>query len=61
MLPRQLADLCRKEKLLIREDYGFMISPVGFWGERSIEAVLRNMRADRFLPNHLVVAQKQER
>lgn len=61
MPPRGLVDLCRKEHLKIREDYGFMISPVGLWGEKSIEAVLRKMRADRFLPNHLLVAQKQEK
>lgn len=61
MSPRRLADLCRNEQLIIREDYGFMISPVGFWGERSIEAVLRKMRVDRILPNHLLVAQKQDK
>jgi SAM-dependent methyltransferase len=61
MRPRGLVDLCRKEHLIIREDYGFMISPVGLWGEKSIEAVLRKMSADRFLPNHLLVAQKQEK
>lgn len=61
MSPRRLADLCRNEQLIIREDYGFMISPVGFWGERSIEAVFRKMRVDRMLPNHLLVAQKQDK
>jgi len=59
MLPQQLVDLCRKEHLIIREDYGFMISPVGLWGERSIEAVLRKIRVDRILPNYLMVAQKR--
>jgi 2-polyprenyl-3-methyl-5-hydroxy-6-metoxy-1,4-benzoquinol methylase len=61
MPPQDLVDLCRRERLIIREDYGFMISPVGLWGEKGIEAVLRKMRVDRFLPNHLVVAQKWER
>ncbi len=60
MAPNRLADLCRKSRLIVREGYGFMISPVGLWGERGIEAVLRKMRVDRYLPNHLLVAQKQE-
>jgi SAM-dependent methyltransferase len=58
MPPQGLMDLCRKESLIVREDYGFMISPVGLWGEKGIEAALRKMRIDRFLPNHLLVAQK---
>jgi ubiquinone/menaquinone biosynthesis C-methylase UbiE len=61
MPAQRLTDLCRREYLTIREDYGFMLSPVGLWGEKVIEAVLRKMRVDRFLPNHLVVAQKQEK
>jgi SAM-dependent methyltransferase len=58
MPPKRLADLCRKKRLLIREDYGFMISPVGFWGENHVEAILRKIKVDRFLPNHLLVTQK---
>jgi SAM-dependent methyltransferase len=58
MPPESLADLCRKERLLIREDYGFMISPVGLWGENHIEAILRKIKVDRFLPNHVLVTQK---
>ncbi|MGB7294722.1 MAG: class I SAM-dependent methyltransferase [Candidatus Aminicenantales bacterium] len=60
MTPTRLADLCRKSQLTIREDYGFMISPVGLWGEKWIEAMLRKIGVDRFLPNHLLVAQKAE-
>lgn len=61
MPPKSLADLCRKERFIIREDYGFMISPVGLWGEKDIEALLKKMKVDRFLPNHLLVAQKWEK
>ncbi len=60
MTPARLADLCRKSQLIIREGYGFMISPVGLWGEKRIEAALRKIGVDRFLPNHLLVAQKAE-
>jgi len=61
MAPESLADLCRKERLLVLEDYGFMISPVGLWGENHIEAILRKIKFDRFLPNHLLVTQKAKK
>jgi SAM-dependent methyltransferase len=61
MASESLLNLCRKERLLILEDYGFMISPVGLWGENRIEAVLRRIGIDRFLPNHLLVTQKPKK
>lgn len=61
MPAERLLDLCRKERLLIREDYGFMISPVGLWGENYIETILRKIKVDGFLPNHLLVTQKAKK
>jgi SAM-dependent methyltransferase len=61
MTPKVLAELCRQERLDVGEQYGFMISPVGLWGEKRIEAVIRKIGLDRFLPNHLLVAKKHDR
>lgn len=55
---QDLVDLCRKEKFLVLEHCGFMISPVGLWAEERTERILRKMGLDRYLLNQLVVAQK---
>ena len=59
MAPQDLVNLCRKENFRVLEHYGFMLSPVGLWGEKKIERFLAKIKFDRFLPNHLVVAQKK--
>jgi 2-polyprenyl-3-methyl-5-hydroxy-6-metoxy-1,4-benzoquinol methylase len=58
MTPRRLADLCEAEHFIIRREYGFMLSPVGLPGEKTIERILALVSLDRYLPNHLLVAQK---
>ena len=60
MAPPEVMSLCRNEHYRVLEHYGFMLSPVGLWGERRIERFLRKIKLDRFLPNHLVVAQKKK-
>lgn len=58
MAPQEIASLCQKENFSVLEHYGFMISPVGLWGEQEIESTLKKTTLDRFLPNHFLVAQK---
>ena len=52
---RTLTDLCKKGDLRLLINKGFMISPVGFPGERVIEKMLAIINVDTFLPNQLLV------
>jgi len=42
----------------IMEEKGFMISPTGFPGEAFIEGFIHYIRADRYLPNQLIILKK---
>ncbi len=53
-----LMDICQKERFVVLESYGFMLSPIGIWEEEKMEALLRKVGFSRYLPNQLVVARK---
>jgi len=58
---RHVLDLCQRAQLGILENRGFMLSPVGFWGERTIESLLSRAHLGTLLPNQLTVATKKMR
>lgn len=55
---QDVLNLCKRAQLKILENRGFMLSPVGFWGERTVEGLLSQVHLDKFLPNQLIVATK---
>ena len=50
--------MCQRAGLEILEQRGFMLSPIGLWGEERIERRLARIHWDAYLPNQLVVAQE---
>jgi SAM-dependent methyltransferase len=45
----------------VQGEHGFMISPIGFPGERLVESALRRLKLDRHLANQLMVLRKPGR
>jgi ubiquinone/menaquinone biosynthesis C-methylase UbiE len=51
---------CLKAGFNVLKEKGFMISPIGFPGERHIERLLRRLKVDRHLANQLMVLKKAD-